>query len=132
MSLRIRDLKAYVPAQDFKQSKRFYAALGFSLSPGFGGTADVSLDGQCFRLQPYYVKDWADNFMIVMGVDDVDAWHRRAAEVIAAGGFGCARLKPPESVGDSRVLHVIDPSGVLLIFVGDAVNAVGACEGVKP
>ncbi len=120
MALGIRDLKAYVPARDFELSKRFYAALGFSLSPAFGDTADVSLDGQCFRLQPYYVKEWADNFMIVMTVDDVDAWHRRAAEVLGDGEFGCARLKAPETVGDSRVLHVIDPSGVLLIFVGDA------------
>jgi hypothetical protein len=27
------------------------------------------------------------------------------------------RIKPPERVDDSMVLHVADPSGVLLIFV---------------
>ena len=31
MPLSINDLKAYVPAKDFEQSKRFYAALGVLL-----------------------------------------------------------------------------------------------------
>lgn len=114
----IRDLKAYVPAKHFALSKRFYAALGFAMSEGFGGTADFELGGSRFRLQDYYVQDWADNFMMVMGVDDVDAWHRLAQEVAADPDFAAVRVKPPESVGDSRVLHVVDPSGVLLIFVG--------------
>lgn len=78
MPLNIKDLKAYVPAKDFEVSKRFYQALGFNISPGWGGTADCELNGHRFRLQDYYVQDWANNFMMVMGVDDVEAWHRRA------------------------------------------------------
>lgn len=42
------------------------------MSEGSGGTADFELDGQRFRLQDYYAKDWADSFMIVMGVDCVE------------------------------------------------------------
>jgi hypothetical protein len=115
--LTIRDLKAYVPAKDFELSKRFYAALGFAMSAGWGGTADFELNGNRFRLQNYYVKDWADNFMLVMSVDDVDAWHRHVRAVAGSGEFGTVQIKPPERVDDSTVLHVVDPSGVLLIFV---------------
>src|SRR5262245_39967077 len=117
MSLSIRDMKAYVPAKDFEVSKRFYSALGFRVSEGWGGTADFELNGNRFRLQNYYVKDWADNFMFVMGVDDVAAWHRHVKAMADSGEFGTLRLKPPEAVGESLVLHVVDPSGVLLIFV---------------
>lgn len=117
MSLTIRDLKVYMPAKNFEQSKRFYAALGFTMSEGWGGTADFELNGHGFRLQDYYVKDWADNFMVVMGVDDIEAWHQRANEIASSGAFGRVKVKPPESVDDTRVLHVVDPSGVLLIFV---------------
>lgn len=116
----IRDLKAYVPAKDFETSKRFYSALGFTMSEGWGGTADFELNGWRFRLQNYYVVDWASNFMIVMRVDDVDAWHRLATEVAPA--FTGVRVTEIEDVGDSRVLHVVDPSGVLLIFVGEALK----------
>jgi len=115
--LKIRDLKAYVPAKNFEQSRRFYTALGFTPSEGWGGTVDFELNGNRFRLQNYYVKDWADNFMIVMSVDDVDAWHQHVKEIADSGEFGSIRIKAPETVGDSLVLHVVDPSGVLLIFV---------------
>jgi hypothetical protein len=115
--LSIRDMKVYVPAKDFALSKRFYAALGFRMSEGWGGTADFELDGNRFRLQDYYVKDWANNFMFVVGVDDVDAWHEHVQAMAASGEFGRMSVKPPEPVDDSRVLHVVDPSGVLLVFV---------------
>lgn len=117
MSPSINDMKAYVPAKDFELSKRFYTALGFVKSEGWGGTADFQLNGHCFRLQDYYVKDWADNFMFVMSVDNVEAWHKRANGIVGSGEFKGVRVKPPESVDDSLVLHVVDPSGVLLIFV---------------
>ena len=113
----IRDLKAYVPAKDFEVSKRFYRALGFNHSDGWGGTADFELNGSRFRLQNYFVPDWANNFMMVMGVDDVDAWHRLASDVAREPDFSAVRVAANEHVGDSRVLHVHDPSGVLLIFV---------------
>ena len=51
MPLSIKDLKAYVPAKDFEKSKRFYQALGFNMSDGWGGTADFELNGYRFRLQ---------------------------------------------------------------------------------
>ena len=117
MPLTIRDLKVYIPAKDFELSKRFYSALGFTMTPGWGGTADFELGGHRFRLQDYYVKDWADNCMMVMGVDDVEAWCRHAQGVVGSGNYAGARVAPPESVDDSRVLHVWDPTGVLLVFV---------------
>jgi len=117
MALSIRDFKVYMPARDFELSKRFYSALGFSMSEGWGGTADFELCGCRFRLQDYYVKDWADNFMVVMRVDDVHAWHQHAEQLASSGDFPGVRVSPPEKVDGSTVLHVIDPTGVLLVFV---------------
>lgn len=117
MAPSITDFKVFMPAKDFEQSKRFYTALGFTMSEGWGGTADFELNGNRFRLQDYYVRDWADNFMVVMGVDDIEAWHRHVQEIADSGEFTDVRVKPPEIVDDSLVLHVVDPSGVLLIFV---------------
>lgn len=117
MSLNIKSLKPYVPAKDFELSKQFYTALGFSMSQGWGDTADFSLNGHTFRLQNYYVQDWADNFMFVIGVDDVEAWHQRALDLLSSKSFPGMRVKPPEPIDNSMVLHVIDPTGVLLVFV---------------
>jgi len=117
MSPSIRDIKVYVPAKDFDLSKRFYSALGFKLTEGFGGTYDCELNGNRFRLQDYYVQDWADNFMMLMGVDDIDAWYEHAQKMADSGEFKGMRVSPPEEVSGSRVLHVVDSSGVLLIFI---------------
>ena len=117
MTLSIIDLKAYVPAKNFEESKRFYQALGFNMSERWGGTADFELNGSRFRLQNYYNKDWAENFMFVMGVADIEAWHLRAKEVVGSGNYSNARFAPPEQVSGAQVLHIWDPCGVLLIFV---------------
>jgi len=87
------------------------------MSEGWGGTADFELNGNRFRLQDYYVKDWADNFMVAMRVDDVEAWHQQARKIADSGEFDNIRIKPPERVDGALVLHVVDPSGVLLVFV---------------
>ena len=112
----INQLKIYTPAKDFVESKRFYQALGFELTEAWGGNVDCKLGNAEFRLQNYYAKEWAENFMMQFWVDDVDAWHEHAKAVIADGGFD-ARTMPPEMVGDTKVCHVIDPTGVLLIFL---------------
>jgi hypothetical protein len=117
MAPSIKDFKVYMPAKDFELSKAFYLAIGFKMSEGWGGTADFELNGHRFRLQNYYVKDWAENFMVVIGVDDAEAWHRHVRGVVERGKFGNVRIKPPEAVDQSLVLHVVDPSGVLLVFV---------------
>jgi len=71
--MEIIDLKVYTPAKDFEESKRFYRELGFTLTDAWGGTMDCELGGACFRLQNFYVKDWAENFMMRFDVDDVHA-----------------------------------------------------------
>lgn len=117
MTRTIREIKVYVPAKDFELSKRFYTALGFTLTEGFGGTFDCELNGHRFRLQDYYVKDWANNFMMLIDVDDVSDWYQHAQEMAKSGEFKGMRVSPPEEVSGSRVLHVVDPTGVLLIFI---------------
>ncbi len=119
----ITSARVYVPAKDFAESQRFYRALGFTLTSGWGGTVDCTLGAMTFRLQDYYVADWANNFMFVLGVDDAQAWYERAAALKAE--FATIRVKPPEAVEDERdgsadlVTHVVDPSGVLLVLVQD-------------
>ena len=117
MSLRISNIKPYVPARDFELSRRFYSALGFSECEGWGGTADFTLDGHSFRLQNYYVSDWANNFMFVIEVESVESWHKRSIQLLESNVFPNMKVKAPEAVDDSLVLHIWDPSGVLLLFV---------------
>lgn len=118
MSLIPTELKTYVPAKDFAISKQFYKALGFELTEAWGGNVDCRLGPTVFRLQNYYVKDWANNFMLQFDVDDARAWYDHVKPIIDSGEFGHARVAEPEIVGDDTVItHVWDPTGVLLIFI---------------
>jgi hypothetical protein len=118
MPLSINELVVYVPAENFEISKGFYAALGFEMTEGWGGTMDCKLGGAKFRLQNYYNKDWAENFMMLLPVSDIEGWHAHAKKVVDEGDFGHARYdKAIEAVGDTKIFHVWDPCGVLLIFI---------------
>jgi len=78
---------------------------------------DCRLGGAVFRLQNYYVKDWAENFMIKFDADDVQNWYEHIKKVLEENRYGDARITEPEMAGDAKICHVIDPCGVLLIFV---------------
>jgi catechol 2,3-dioxygenase-like lactoylglutathione lyase family enzyme len=114
--MNITDLKVYTPAKDFEASKRFYSDLGFQLEEAWGGNVDCTLGGASFRLQDFYVKDWADNFMMRFEVDDVHTWYEHAKNVIETGKHD-ARIAEPEMNGDTTICHIWDPSGILLIFL---------------
>jgi len=113
----IKELVVYTPARDFAVSKRFYAALGFKLTEGWGDTMDCELGGAKFRLQNYFVKQWAENFMMKFDVEDVDSWFAHVKAILEAETFGDARVAEPEMVGETKIIHVWDPCGVLLIFI---------------
>ena len=117
MTPTINDLIVYTPAEDFGLSQKFYAALGFELTEGWGDTMDCRLGNVVFRLQNYYVKEWAENFMMKFSVDDVQAWYEHAKQVIDERDFGSARYDEPELLGDTYIFHIWDPCGILLIFI---------------
>ena len=106
----------FVPAKDFERSTEFYKALGFQ-SNDDQDVRFFSLGSCGFLLQDYYVKDWANNFMFHVDVEDAHAWHTHASKVIAEGNFDYARLNEPKLMDYGPIVtHVWDPSGVLLHF----------------
>lgn len=114
----INELKVYVPAEDFEESKAFYRELGFELTEAWGGNFDCRLGMAIFRLQNYFVKDWAENLMLQFEVDDARAWYEHVKPIIDSGRYKNARVGPPEQYGDdTTIVHVHDPCGVLLIFI---------------
>ncbi|MCA9838479.1 MAG: hypothetical protein KC422_16295 [Trueperaceae bacterium] len=118
MNLTASDVKVFVPALDFAKSLEFYQALGWQLNwQAPDGLAELELAGQRFYLQDYYNKDWAENFMLHITVEDAKAWWKHAAKVIADGSYDNVKLREPkvEDYG-ALVTHLIDPSGVLLHF----------------
>jgi uncharacterized glyoxalase superfamily protein PhnB len=105
--------RPFLPAKDFEVSKRFYEALGFAKLLD-GEVAIFRAGTSEFILQKFFQKQWAENFMMQLVVDDLDAWwtHIQSLELPAA--FGVQPPKPPAmQPWGLRVAYVYDPSGVL-------------------
>ena len=107
------ELKAFVPARDFALSKQFYQDLGFTMPWSDDDLASMRHGNVSFLLQNYYVKELADNFMMHLLVEDVDAWWARVQEKQIAEKYGVKVLPPEQRPWKMRDFVVIDPSGVL-------------------
>jgi predicted enzyme related to lactoylglutathione lyase len=105
--------RPFLPSRDFDRSKRFYEAFGFTkvldsevaiFNAGSGG----------FILQRGYAKEWAENCMMQLMVDDLDAWWEHLESLDLPTRFG---VQPPKAPAMQpwglRVAYVYDPCGVL-------------------
>lgn len=105
--------RPFLPARDFDASKSFYEALGFRKLLD----ADVAIfevGDTSFILQRYYKKEWAENCMMQLMVDDLDEWWTHMETLDLAKSFGVAPPKPPAmQPWGLRVAFLIDPTGIL-------------------
>lgn len=106
-------MRPFVPAKDFDRSKRFYETLGFEkVLDGEVAIFNVASGG--FILQRYYQKDWAENFMMQLMVDNLDVWWAHIDTLDLPSMFGVQPPKPPAmQPWGLRVAYVYDPCGVL-------------------
>ena len=106
--------RPFLPAKDFALSQRFYDALGFEKGHHDNDVAIYRIGDGGFLLQNYYQKEWAENSMIQLVVDDLDAWWTHVESLDLPGTFGVPPPKAPAmQAWGLRVAYLIDPSGVL-------------------
>jgi catechol 2,3-dioxygenase-like lactoylglutathione lyase family enzyme len=108
--------RPFLPAKDFDQSKRFYVALGFELLLD-DEVAIFGIGRSSFLLQRHYEKGWAENFMMQLMVDDLDAWWTHVSALDLRRRFDVPAPRAPAlQPWGLRIAYVIDPSGVLWHF----------------
>jgi hypothetical protein len=112
-NMRITEIKAFVPAKDFELSKRFYLDLGFTMASEGGGVAYFHFDHASFLLQDFCAESLAENCMMHILVEDVDAWwtHVVASDVVSKYGVKITDIR--QQPWRMRDFCLWDPSGVL-------------------
>ncbi|WP_439584973.1 glyoxalase [Dyadobacter bucti] len=116
MEHRAASLRPFIGARDFEVSRSFYHDLGFEevvLSPGF---SLFKINNLAFYLQDSYVKDWIDNTMLFLEVDDVGRYWNELLALDLQNKYEGVKLTPirVEHWGKECFLH--DPSGILWHF----------------
>jgi uncharacterized glyoxalase superfamily protein PhnB len=105
--------RPFLPARDFDLSKRFYETLGFEKILD-SEVAIFESGSSGFILQNYYKKDWAENFMMQLMVDDLDGWWAHISALNLPAKFGIPNPSPPAmQPWGLRIAYLVDPSGVL-------------------
>jgi hypothetical protein len=105
--------RPFLPAKNFDVSKRFYEELGFAKLLD-SDVAIFRIGQTSFVLQKYFQKQWAENFMMQLMVDNLDAWWAHIQSLDLPTKFGVPPPKAPAlQPWGLRIAYVIDPSGVL-------------------
>jgi len=112
-----KSIRAFIGAIHFDESRLFYKELGFEESILSKDMSYFRVTDQLgFYLQNAYVKDWVDNTMLFLEVDDVDRYWDELQSLGLPEKYKNVRLTPirKETWGKECFMH--DPSGILWHF----------------
>lgn len=116
MEHKAKSIRPFIGAKNFEISRQFYHDLGFQESILFPNMSYFKSEGIGFYLQDAYVKDWIDNLMVFMEVDNVDRFYNEVRALDLATKYAGVRLTPIRDYDWGRECFLHDPSGVLWHF----------------
>lgn len=114
MKSEAKSIRPFIGAKDYEESIRFYETLGFGVK-SLGPTMSVIRvdDTISFYLQKAYVKDWVDNSMLFLEVENLQRYWEAVKVLGLPDKFPGVRLSEihHNDWGNEFFLH--DPSGIL-------------------
>jgi hypothetical protein len=116
MEHKAKSIRPFIGARNFELSRNFYRDLGFEesiLSPELSYFRTNNLG---FYLQDAYVKDWVDNSMIFLEVEDVERHWKELSSLNITSKYKDVRLEPIRKNDWGRECFLHDPSGILWHF----------------
>lgn len=112
-----KSIRAFIGAKNFNESREFYKDLGFEETILSNSMSYFRVSDRLgFYLQNAYVKDWVDNSMIFLEVDDVNRYWNELQNLGLHQKYKNVKLTPVriEDWGKECFMH--DPSGILWHF----------------
>jgi len=116
MEHKAKSIRPFIGAKNYDLSRRFYRDLGFNELELTPNMCYFSTQEFGFYLQDAYVKDWVDNTMIFMEVDDVDRFWNELLALELTSKYENIKLKPVQELDWGKECFVHDPSGILWHF----------------
>ena len=113
MNLKPKSIRPFIGAKDFETSRRFYRDMGFEevlLPPKM---ALFKLGDFGFYLQDAYVKDWVDNTMVFLEVDDLNGFLDHIKSLELQKKYADVRVSEIVANDWGSEFFVHDPSGIL-------------------
>ncbi len=113
MELKAKSIRPFIGAKNFELSRSFYRDLGFQESILTSNMSYFKTEGFGFYLQDAFVKDWIDNSMIFLEVEDLGRHWNELLALNLTTKYENVKLIPIRKLewGSECFLH--DPSGIL-------------------
>lgn len=109
----LSSIRPFIGAKDYKESKSFYRDWGFeeiNISPKL---TYYRMQNFGFYLQDAYVKDWVDNTMLFLEVEDLDNYWSELESKKLPEKYDGVRLVPIRKLDWGSEGFLYDPSGIL-------------------
>jgi len=109
-------IRPFIGAKNFEVSRSFYRDLGFQEVILGHNFSYFKTEGIGFYLQDAYVKDWVDNSMVFLEVDDTDRYYDELLKLNLTQKYDGVRLTPVKVLPWGKECFLHDPSGILWHF----------------
>ena len=110
-------LEPFVPSgSEFEKSKLLFQDLGFTINWDAGDYIGFERDGCKFILQKFNNKDFAENFMISVKIDNAENFWKEMIEKKLVEKYG-VRISKPSKEPYGIEVNLIDIAGVCWHFV---------------
>ena len=116
MQHKAKSIRPFIGSENFETSRNFYTDLGFQEVVLANNMSLFQNDTIGFYLQDAYVKDWIDNTMVFMEVEDVEEFWNELVALNLTSKYPSAKLLPIKSYDWGKECFLIDPSGILWHF----------------
>jgi len=116
MQHQAKSIRPFIGAKNFDLSRNFYRDMGFEEVVISSSMSLFKINEIGFYLQNGYVKDWIDNTMVFIEVDDADRYFKELSALDLPSKYENARVTPVRTDYWGKECFVHDPSGILWHF----------------
>lgn len=116
MQFKTKSIRPFIGSKNFTESRQFYKELGFNESILSSNMIYFSTENFGFYLQDAYVKDWVDNTMVFMEVENVEEFWESLVALHLTKKYPTAKLVPIRHLDWGKECFLHDPSGILWHF----------------
>ena len=115
--MRMLSLEPFVPSgKNFEGSRQFFVELGFKINWDAGSYIGFEKDGCKFILQQYDNKEFAENFMVNVRIDNAEEFYQFVVDKKLPEKVGIRNSSPIQQCYGKEV-NIIDTAGVCWHFV---------------
>jgi catechol 2,3-dioxygenase-like lactoylglutathione lyase family enzyme len=113
----VKSIRPFIGSKNYEKSRAFYNDLGFKevvIEPKM--SLFIVKENLAFYLQNAYVKDWIENTMIFLEIENAETFYEELKNKNLTEKYKDVRLSHIKKWDWGKEIHLLDPAGILWHF----------------